>query len=399
MIHDLYYVIRKYQASVLISASVLAAYFTMSMFTGIGIMDTNPVNQYALQSESWLNGRLDLGQDYEYLELAVYQGKYFVSFPPFPSMVLIPFVVVFGKDTPDNFLTLLAGIFAAIYAFKISRYFKKSIDASIFWSLFITIGGNLLFILSTGGVWFMAQAFCFALTMTAIYYALTDIWWHGYLSLALWAFAVGCRPFTIIFIPILLYLLYKKHKKLDWKWLIAPILIGIIYATLNIMRFGNPLEFGLNYLPEFTRSHSAVFSLAYVKSNLHNLFRLPEIAVNGRLLFPQFNGMAFWLASPIFVSSMIYLISSMIRHKAKDSLFPLGIFVLVSFNIFLLLLHKTMGGWHFGNRYTVDVLPFIFLIIMITGQKRSYHVIDYPLFILGLGLNIAGTIAIYNNWL
>ena len=50
-----------------------------------------------LQAQSWLEGRLDLGKDYPYLELAVFGGKYYVSFPPFPSYIMFPFAAL-GLD-------------------------------------------------------------------------------------------------------------------------------------------------------------------------------------------------------------------------------------------------------------------------------------------------------------
>ena len=46
---------------------------------------------YSLQAMAWLNGRLDLGQDYPWLELAVFQERYYVSFPPFPSLVPVSY--------------------------------------------------------------------------------------------------------------------------------------------------------------------------------------------------------------------------------------------------------------------------------------------------------------------
>ena len=44
------------------------------MLTGKGLQDSTVYNSYALQADSWRQGRLDLGQDYPWLELAIYQG-------------------------------------------------------------------------------------------------------------------------------------------------------------------------------------------------------------------------------------------------------------------------------------------------------------------------------------
>jgi len=82
---------------------VVLAYFVISIFTGIGITDHNDYNSYALQAHAWLNGRLDLGQNYTYLELAIFKGKYFVSFPPFPSFLLAPYVRIVDVETNGKY--------------------------------------------------------------------------------------------------------------------------------------------------------------------------------------------------------------------------------------------------------------------------------------------------------
>ena len=58
----------------------------------------NPYNSYALQAARWLEGYLDLGQNYAHLEIASFGGKFFVSFPPFPSLVLLPLIPFFGTN-------------------------------------------------------------------------------------------------------------------------------------------------------------------------------------------------------------------------------------------------------------------------------------------------------------
>ena len=46
--------------------------------------------------------------------------------------------------------------------------------------------------------------------------------------------------------------------------------------ALNAARFGNPMEFGHNYLPEFVRAEKGQFSLSYAMGHLKQLLRLPK---------------------------------------------------------------------------------------------------------------------------
>ena len=69
-----------------------------------------------------------------------------------------------------------------------------------------------------------------------------------------------------------MWVLHKKEGRLDirrWlKWLIVPALLAISYMALNDARFGNPFEFGHNYLPEFQRAEKGQFSLEYLEQKL-----------------------------------------------------------------------------------------------------------------------------------
>src|SRR5690242_18514863 len=59
-----------------------------------------PANHFALLAEAWLHGRLDLGGPPPAYtgnnDFAVFEGKTFVSFPPFPAVLLLPFVKLAG---------------------------------------------------------------------------------------------------------------------------------------------------------------------------------------------------------------------------------------------------------------------------------------------------------------
>jgi Gpi18-like mannosyltransferase len=247
----------EYTDIIILCLCVTAVLFIAWIFTGQWPWEGQPYNSYILQAQSWLKGRLDLGQDYPYLELAIYNNKYFVSFPPFPSYVMLPFVAL-GWNTCDSMIAFVASLAGAVYAFKIMKHFNVENKKAIFFALFLTVGSNWLMTAQNAWVWFIAQNMAFTLSLMAIYYALKN---KAGLSLAFWACAVGCRPFQALYIPVLLYLLYKAHKeqnhddklidiiKKRWLALIPMAIIALSYMILNFARFGNITEFGHNYLP------------------------------------------------------------------------------------------------------------------------------------------------------
>jgi len=359
---------------------VLVIGILLQGFTGL-LGTENPYNSYALQAARWLGGHLDLGQNYAHLEIATFEGRYFISFPPFPSVVLLPFVWLFGTNTPDGCISLGFAAMGAFYAARLALFYGKSAKESVFWALFVTLGSNLLSIMCTGWVWFLAQTMEFAFLMAAFCKAKQG---KTCVALLLLAAAAGCRPFSVLCAPVLLYLLHMAGCRFSKKTVLRALPaagVVIFYGVLNFLRFGNPLEFGHNYLPEFLAEPQ--FGFSYVSENAKTLFRMPALR-DGALIFPRFNGFAFFLASPLFLAYGAQFICR------KKEWIDYGTFALLFLWLFLFCMHRTMGGWHFGHRYTVDLLPLAFWGCMRLGGKTAmWHI---PLFLMGFALHVYGFI-------
>ena len=386
---------------------MLAAYAVIWCFNGAFPWAHNDYNSYSLQAARWLQGHLDLGQNYPHLELAVFDGRYFVSFPPFPSIVLLPFVVLFGTDTPDHLLCAAAGIVGAVFLLKLAEGEGYSRRTSVFWALLGTIFGNFLFIATNGGVWFLAQTFAFTLSAGALW-CLRSCKAHSAVAwgLFLWACAVGCRPLNAVYAPLLLYLVWQRYKKqligTERRKTVKLLLLSCLpaaamaafYMILNAARFGNVLEFGHNYLPEFTESEYGQFSIHYLAENLGRLLRLPDWE-NGRPVFPQFDGMAFWLVSPVFLVFLGRWLAALWTRQKTDQVLICVAALLVVVHFVLLALHKTMGGWHFGNRYTVDAIPFLFLAALAARRGKDPGLLSAAWCVFTFALGVAGTAMLY----
>ena len=385
--------------------SVLLVLLVAAQFTGIWPWTENTYNSYSLQACSWLEGRLDLGQDYPWLELAIYEGKYYVSFPPFPSYVLLPFAAVTGPATPDGWIALAVTLLGVWYAMALYREAGGREEDLGFWVLFLFLGSGYLFIAINGWVWFLAQTMCFTLMLMALVYALRG---RGGLSLTCWACAVGCRPMTAIYFPLLAFLLIKKlvsqhPEEKVWRlvlrrlyWAIGPCVLAGSYMALNQLRFGSVLEFGHNYLPEFVRAENGQFSLSYLKDNLLNLLRLPYWE-NGALHFHTVNGMAFWMVDPLFIAVIAAWLCEC-RRRASSQALLIGLPLLSVAYVLILCCHRTLGGWQFGDRYLLDVLPPLFLgLVLWAPRSPHFKSLCTPLLFYGAALNLVGTVLTYRH--
>ena len=96
-------------------------YLLLHDLLGGTLLSHSAWDSYTLQAMAWRRGSLSLGQNYPWLELAVYQGEYYVSFPPFPSVVLLPFTFLFGENTPNNLIIAIVTMATAALAYRCLR--------------------------------------------------------------------------------------------------------------------------------------------------------------------------------------------------------------------------------------------------------------------------------------
>lgn len=356
-------------------------------------------DSYTLQAMSWREGSISLKENYSWLEIATYNGNYFVSFPPIPSLVMMPFTFIFGEETPNNALLMIYVIVCVVGAYKVYKYFGASDKNATFWAVFTALGSNVLSISFNGGVWFQAQILNLLFCLFGVWAAIKN---RRILSMAFIALAVGCRPFSLFYFPALItyFIVEDRNNGLSivksiskmWKSIILPVLIIGSYMLYNYARFDNPFEFGHNYLPEFSNG-DAQFGIQYFTTNLINIFRPIWLTKDLALEYPMFNGFVFFIANPIFIVLFIEFLKD-IKNK-KFNIEKLAIIVCLAFNMFVLLIHKTFGGWQFGARYTIDLIPFVVLYIAKNIRDREIKLWEKAIGTLGVILNAYGALILF----
>lgn len=375
---------------------IFAAVYTA---LGQGLLSHSDYDSYTRQAQAWYNGHTYLPDNVTWLELAYYKGHYFVSFPPFPSVVQYFLYPIFKLKTPDNLInTLFAiGSFILIYRFLMRRGYN-GLSASVF-ALLMMVGSNLLYLASSGWVWFSAQTQSFFFSALAIYLIYSDkkaSWYFSFFSLGI---AFACRPFQLAYFPLFFYMLYKKLDRGSgfWrtlsssiKYVLPLVFVGVCVAAYNYMRFANIFEFGHDYLPEFKDTQQ--FSFAYVPRNFIEVLKLPYIE-DGALVWPYFNGALFFLVNPVFIMLAVSIYKRLDKFRA--------IFILCFILQFILLLtHRTMGGWQFGCRYLVDMIPFMLFVFegdknYKTPRAAGRAILPVLLMLIGVAINIYGAVWLY----
>lgn len=370
-------------------------YFFFCYFLGLDPIGRSGYCTYTLQAMAWRNGQASLGRDYEWLELAIYNGDWYVSFPPVPSIPLFFLSFLFGSETPDHLLVKLYVLCGCLAIYHLLRHAGYGKAASLLHALFCSYASCLLSLTTDGAVWFQAQTLAFCLTCMSLLMMLNN---KVTLSLLLYAFSVGCRPFNVLFGPVLLsvYLMHCHENKICVRGIVAKAAPGIflglgvafVYAWYNWYRFGNPFEFGHNYLPEFSWQGGVQFSLSHIAANVRTfILGLPFHRENGTWSLSLF-GFSFLAACPVFLVMIIRFLRDILRKKLSVSAgILMGCFAV---HLLLLLTHRTFGGYQFGARYTCDLLPYAALYPIVSDSKWKFTLPDALLFIFSVCFSIYG---------
>lgn len=330
-------------------------------------------NTYTLQAMQWRQGKAVLEEDVPHLELAIYNGQYYVSFPPVPTVPVFLLTFLFGKNVPDTLLVQAYALLSCLILYVFLSRRIPPIKAAI-WAFLGCFASSLLPLLPNGAVWYQAQVLGLLLIIAALERMDAG---KPTLGLLLYALAVGCRPFNALYGPVLmaLYMLKKKAFLPALSDMLPGIALGLLvaaaYGWYNYIRFGNILEFGHNHLPEFSFQGGVQFSLDHVGKNASTfLWGLPFSYAETDSLTLKIFGFSLFIANPLLLCLVLWAAFSV--FTGHFTLSKGLIFLFFALHTTLLLCHRTGGGFQYGARYWVDCLPWAFLWMGLPQKKPSH---------------------------
>jgi hypothetical protein len=331
-------------------------------------------------ADAFVHGQLPLRVLPENLhDLVAFNGQYYLYWPPFPGILLMPFIALFGVGFSDVFFTLVIGalnVSLVAYIFRlVDRQNLISIDAKSRGILtgFFAFGTVQLFLSSLGIVWFTSQEIAF---LCSILVFLAAIRLKGFPAFFFTGLALACAMLTrshLVFLGLWpAYYLFISYKQAGWRKLVAYFSVAILplfvalcaFGLYNYLRFGNPLELGVSYQnlgtffePKFQKY--GMFNIHYFLTDFYYNFVFYPFPLSKETLF----GGSLFLLSPLFIASFWSLPPS---ESRKSSL--LLWFSLVAVAIPILLNIGT--GWQtFGPRYTLDFTMPLLLLTAIGCRK------------------------------
>jgi hypothetical protein len=334
-------------------------------------------------------------------DLSWFGGSYYLYWPPFPAVVLMPFVAASGIGFSDVAFTIALGginvwlvglLLRSVTAQGIIELSHRRINLLL---MTFALGSVHLSLAAHGRVWYTAQLVGFACVVTAFIAAVRLEGSRGFLAVGV---AIGCAIMT------------RNHLSFQCLWPLATLLdrarllplrssleagargrtlaclaagaIPIVIALVllgyyNLARFGSPFELGIGYQqmdPDFRADfdHYGVFSARYLPVNFFYQFLAYPFPLRPSSLM----GGSLFLLTPVFLASFWAFSTA----RARRSAWLLAASIALTAMPILLLMGT--GRTQFGPRYTLDfTVPLLMLTAM--GLRR------WPVWLVAISAGIS----------
>lgn len=386
-------------------------------FAGARLSHPTANNHYVHLAHGFLNGRLDVidydpkvhGQnDWACFDVARQEGcglgekmneRWYVSFPPFPAMVIMPAVAVFGLETKDAlFWALLAALSPALLFVLLERIKEKttrSTKENIAMTLLYAFGTVFFFVAVQGEVWFAAHVVASVLAPLYFYFAigLQRPMWAGLVLGAMYL----TRPTTLylsFFVAAQVCLTQEgfniKHLWTERKKLAifagALGLMMVVSFVFNWARFGHPMRFGHEYLTVVWQGRIekwGLFSFHYLSKNLAIFTSmLPWFQRDAPHVVISAHGLAFWVTTPWL------LVSFWPKWAETNRRMIHALWVGMVLVCLMNLMYQNSGWIQFGYRFSLDYMVPWILLLAYGGRRLS--VMFWVCLVYAVGVNAFG---------
>ncbi len=342
---------------------------------------------------SWLN------------EFVPFEGYWYSVFPLGAVLSMLPVSVLKAVGVvnamPGGLIAALLAGGCMFFLLKIAARYDLSREKQILLSAAILFGTFAWANLTFAGAWQIALGFAMLGELGAIYFTVFDR--RPLLAGFFFALAFGNRTENLLTAPVFLFLLIsRKYKSADndppqieaktkpkkeakktvfdetlmsrirseWKamalFCVVPFLLGLATLSYNYIRFHSFTDFGYARIPGVLQEpwyDHGIFSTAYIpRQAWEMLFKL----WNSKPFFPYLIPDGF--SSSILLSSPFLLF--VFRLNPRDKVLKFAAWTAIAILTFLLWIHGNSGGWQFGYRYAMILLPWIFVILLETSPKK-----------------------------
>ena len=370
----------RYRVDLILFAVSLVAYAVSS---GGMLAHQSLAPHFVWQADAFLHGQLALRQQPPNLnDWVLRDGRWYVSFPPFPAVVMMPFVALFGLGFNDVWFTVVLAALNVALFYRLLRRVQEARPEREHAAFALILGfGTLAFCCGIRGeVWFTAETLGVTLTLLYLHAAL-----QAKYPIAA-GFAVACAAITrtpLAFSAVFFLLeaiapdgpveAARLRDPARWKaalpslipYAVAIAAVAIPMGYANYLRFGSVLEFGHSHLYANRVNQQiqqfGLFHYAFLERNLHAAFtRLPGIQFHPLRLGFNGEGMSLFVTTPLF----LYLVAPKEKPRLHRALWITTALVAVPG-----FFYQNSGWFQFGFRFSLDYTPYLILLLALGGRR------------------------------
>lgn len=385
---------------------------------------TSSAPHFVYQADAFLHGRWNISLPATVTDVVVINGKNYIVYPPFPALLLLPFVAIWGTATSDIFFTavcsalslsLLYLLFEQARANGLTRrnWLENAVIAALCYY------GSITLWLSVGGeVWFTAHIVAAMMTLLSLLLGFRRRYTWSALALAGAFFSRGTLAAGF---PLMLYLAWEDggqarllprfarslwRRRPDWSavpWrrLAGPVAVTIavvvLYCVHNALLFGSPLESGYIFTirQHYQQITQGVFNIAYVPSNIIlNFFSFPRVIMRGPFdrhpVVDMLNG---GYGISVFFTTPLFLL--LFWRNRTFSWLRTALWITIGLIVVQVLLFAAAGWLQFGARYLYEAYPYAFLLLVLNEVRLDWRFA--LLGVLGIAFNELGALQFWTG--
>lgn len=408
---------RNIAMALMLFVTALLTLMVIQAISGISWFGMSLAPQYVLQAESFLHGHWDIplaGSLHDTIQL---HGKTYIIYPPFPALVMLPFVALFGAHTSDIFITTIIAalnlplLYLLFEQARCAGLTRRTFRENLIISLLLYFGSINLWLSLGGSVWFTAQIVGLTCTLAALLLALRR---HFGWSAVLMGCAFFSRGTLALGFPLILYLAWQDGgagdalqrfvvslwrrapawREIPWARLLAPLAVMLGMVGLFLLRdalvFGSPFEsgYGLMNQQNYPQITHGLYSLYYVPRNVIAMFfDFPRITfASPYALMPSVDFVGDGMGMSVFVTTPLFLF--LFARNRRVSPLRIALYLTIALCVIQALLFCATGWFQFGARYLFDAYPFAFLLLALNEQHVDWRFVLLGVF--GVVINALG---------
>jgi hypothetical protein len=385
--------------------TLIVVVVTTAIYLFTSSRDRQELDYFVRLADAMLHGRIYLTEAPSWLnELIPKNGVWYVAYPPWPAVLLMPFVAVFGVGFDQNIASCLFGGIAVGLAWLVFGRFALSGRIRLGLTVVFGFGTVLWYVAEVGSVWYISHVVAVMFSMAALL-VLFQRRWPFLVGLLLGLAAISRLPVGLtapFFLALILGLGWPprlpargergRAARNGLAFLLGIAIPTIGYVLYNEARWGTIVDQSYVLIPgvldDPIYAKHGILSIDYIPRHFYAIFlRSFNFVDDPPFLEPSWYGLSLFLTTPLLVW--------LLRARWRD---PRVAWAAIGTAIALIpiVTHGNVGLTQFGYRFSLDVQPLLFVILATVferGMSRlawaaalaSVMICAYGLWAIGIG--------------